>query len=97
VIPIPPEILDRVIEDGVRHSGVDRERCRVLFARAVTWPDGSLGCPEPGRSYTQALTLGYWIVLEIQGKPFDYRVTRLGHIRLCTELSRTGPMPLDAI
>jgi hypothetical protein len=77
VTPIPPEILDRISEDGVRHCGVERERCRVLFARAVTWPDGSLGCPEPGSSSTQALTGAYWILLEIQGKLLNYRVTRL--------------------
>jgi len=28
----------------------------------VTWPDGALGCPEPGMFYTQALVPGYRIV-----------------------------------
>jgi hypothetical protein len=26
----------------------------VVSAKAVTWSDGSLGCPEPGKLYTQA-------------------------------------------
>jgi hypothetical protein len=28
------------------------------------WNDGSLGCPEPGMMYTQALVNGYWLIIE---------------------------------
>jgi hypothetical protein len=36
----------------------------VVSAERVTWNDGSLGCPSPGRSYTQALVPGYRVQLE---------------------------------
>ena len=35
-----------------------------VSAAAVTWSDGSAGCPEPGMMYTQALVPGYRIVLQ---------------------------------
>jgi hypothetical protein len=41
----------------------------VVQAEAVTWPDGALGCPEPGIVYTQALVPGYWVVVEAEETP----------------------------
>ncbi len=38
----------------------------------VTWPDGSLGCPQPGMRYTQALVSGSLIVLEANGLFYEY-------------------------
>ena len=35
----------------------------VVAVEDVTWRDGSLGCPQPGMSYTQALVDGYRIEL----------------------------------
>ncbi len=50
---------------------------------AKTWNDGSLGCPEPGELYTQALVDGFQVVLEIDGERFDYRVGSGTDVRLC--------------
>jgi hypothetical protein len=44
-----------ILADAQRRSGVGADRIRVVHSEAVTWRDGSLGCPEPGRLYTQAL------------------------------------------
>ena len=38
----------------------------------VTWRDGSLGCPQPGWSYTQALVNGTRIVLRHDGILYEY-------------------------
>jgi hypothetical protein len=94
---IPSTLLERIIADGVRRTGASREACRVLRAEVVRWPDGGLGCPEPGMHYAQALVMGYWIVLDVQGVRLDYRATRAGHFRLCTDPGATDPLPNDAI
>jgi len=44
----------------------------VVVAHDLTWPDGSLGCPEPGMSYTQALIEGYRIELTVDGASYEY-------------------------
>ena len=49
---------------------------------SVTWPDASLGCPEPGMMYAQVLTPGYRFKLESGGKPYDYH-TGKGVVKLC--------------
>ena len=63
------------------------ETASLVIAESVTWPDGSLGCPEPGMFYTQMVVPGYRIVFEVEGKRFDYRMGRLGDGRLCEPAS----------
>jgi hypothetical protein len=38
----------------------------------VTWRDGSLGCPQRGMVYTQALVNGSLIVLRANGRVYEY-------------------------
>ncbi len=52
--------------------GMAPDEISVVSAERVTWRDGSLGCPEPGTSYTQALVDGYRIVLRAQGRDYHY-------------------------
>lgn len=48
----------------------------------VTWPDSSLGCPEPGMMYAQVLTPGYRFKLQSGGKIFEYHAGK-GAVKLC--------------
>jgi hypothetical protein len=41
-----------------------------------------LGCPKPGEFYIQMMIDGYWVVLEVQGLKYDYRVTGSGDFTL---------------
>lgn len=45
----------------------------LVSSEAVMWPDGSLGCPQPGMSYTQAVVEGMRVVVTADGKQYDYR------------------------
>lgn len=55
--------VDQAIADLASRLGVDTSSITVVVAHELTWPDGSLGCPEPGGMYTQALVDGYRIEL----------------------------------
>lgn len=91
---IPGDILNSVLDDAAQKLGVAPDALVVTKAEAVTWPDGSLGCPEPGMFYTQALVDGYWIVVEAGGQSLDYRVSGGGNFRICDTpqpASRTTP------
>lgn len=79
---VPADILDRVLADAT--DRLDAADLQVLVGEAVTWPDGSLGCPEPGMMYTQALIDGYQIVVSDGTTELDYRVGEGGGFRLCT-------------
>jgi len=86
-------LIRTVSDDAARRSGVDASRVRVLEAGAVTWSDGSLGCPEPDRMYTQALVAGYRIRVEAGGQQFDYHAGARGTWRLCPAERARPPVP----
>ena len=61
-------------EGSCRAGQSPREQLVIVRAESVVWNDGSLGCPEPGMEYTQALINGYWVVIEAAGQTYDFRV-----------------------
>lgn len=81
---VPPAVVQAAVADAATRAGVDPAAVTVVSAEAVTFPDGGLGCPEPGMLYTQVLTPGYRVVVEAGGRQFDYRVgARGGAVRWC--------------
>jgi hypothetical protein len=63
--------------------GIVTEGVEVVTARAVTWPNGALGCPKPGMAYTQMIINGYQVVVSVGGKTYDYRFGSTAAPRLC--------------
>jgi hypothetical protein len=74
--------LDAIVAEVAVSSGTAAGEVRVTV-EPVTWPDGSLGCPDPGMMYTQALVEGYRVTLLAGDLTYDYRVGRGGHFRRC--------------
>lgn len=79
----PPDLLQRIRQDLVLRTGADPSALHVVRDQSVTWNDGSLGCPEQGQEYLQVLVPGYWIVITINGREYDYRCDAKGQFRLC--------------
>jgi hypothetical protein len=91
VTGIPGDLLNAVLADASERTGQASDALVVTQAEAVTWNDGSLGCPEPGMFYTQALVDGYQIVVAAGDERLDYRVQSSGFFRLCEQnLPRGG-------
>ncbi len=70
---LPASITDPVVAEIARVAGVPVAEVTIISAEAVTFPDGSLGCPSPGMNYTQALVDGWKIVATAGGTTYDYR------------------------
>ena len=79
---VPAELMDAILADASSRSAT-KSALTVIRAEAVTWSDGSLGCPEKGMSYTQALVDGYWVVLDSGGLQMDYRAGTGGGFKYC--------------
>lgn len=86
---VPGRVLDAVRAELAALIGSDPSAATIVAAEAVEWPDGSLGCPEPGMMYTQAIVPGYHVVFELDGARYDFRVAESGVIRLC---ENPGPL-----
>ncbi len=90
--------VEAAVADLAAHLGIDPADVTVVSHEDVTWPDGSLGCPRPGMSYTQAQVPGTRLVLAADGREFSYHAGRSGDLARC-ESPRLGtptPPPADS-
>jgi hypothetical protein len=90
---VPQRFLDAVISGAAQRAGVSPADVEIVAAEAVTWNDGALGCPEPGKMYTQALVPGYRVVVEAGGEEMSFHSGRDGDFRFC---ERPAPGAWDA-
>jgi hypothetical protein len=93
--PVPTtlaEITASALDDAVRTTGLMPAELRVLSAEPVTWGDGSLGCPEEGMMYTQALVPGYRVRVVAKERVLDYHASRDGRFLLCPEWRAVPPV-----
>lgn len=81
---IPNEVWTRIV-DQISGRADATDVPSVVTAEAVTWSDGSLGCPEPGSVYTQALVPGYLVVLELDGEELEFHASESGEVILCDD------------
>lgn len=65
-------LVEGAIADLAGRLGVAAESIAVEGLHAVVWSDGSIGCPQPGMLYTQALVEGALIVLGAGGARYRY-------------------------
>ena len=86
-------VVETVLTEASRQTGLDRESLEVLSAEAVTWPDGSLGCPKPGMMYTQALVPGYRVQIRAGERVLDYHASQRGYWILCPAQASEEPLP----
>lgn len=96
--PRPPataslaSVTESALADAARVTGLALAELRVASAEPVTWGDGSLGCPEEGMLYSQALVPGYRIRVVAQGRVLDYHASRDGRLLLCPEWRAVPPV-----
>ncbi len=70
------------IRDDLAGRGITGD-VAVIMAVSITWNNGSWGCPEPGKLYTQALVPGLKIVVAVADVRYDYRFGSGPTPRLC--------------
>lgn len=52
--------------------GVAIDQITLVSEEIVVWPDGALGCPQPGMMYAQVLQDGMRIILSANGTEYHY-------------------------
>lgn len=78
------------IEDLAARLGVAEGDIEMIEVRSVSWPDGSLGCPEEGKLYAQVVIEGTQILLGVDERIFDYHAGDDGDPFLCISDERDG-------
>lgn len=78
---VPEAVLERAdvqaaVADYAERMDVPVDEVEVAGFAEVTWNDGSIGCPEPGMMYTQALVPGYQLVLRVDDTLASYHAAK---------------------
>ncbi len=90
-----PEIQRQALADAAKRSGLPASALTVVSAEAVIWSDGSLGCPQPGMLYTQALVPGYHIRIRAGSEVLSYHAGSRSGPAFCPASQAKAPLPRD--
>jgi hypothetical protein len=93
-VAYPPGFTGSVViavDDLADRLDVDTTAITVIDAEEVVWSDGALGCPQPGRLYSQAPTDGLRILLAHNGSEYVYHSGGTVDPFLCVPLELTDP------
>jgi hypothetical protein len=91
----PDAMLQAALDDAAQRTTIARDALSVVSAETVTWRDGSLGCPQPGMLYTQALVPGYRIVIQAGDRRMRYHASQRGRPVFCPENRAVDPAEDD--
>lgn len=86
VVPTPMNLKAQIElsrQDLVRRLNVSPDAVMLSSARQVTWRSGALGCPEPGKMYTEALVPGSVIYLQADNVIHVYHAKFAGEPFYC--------------
>jgi len=70
--PAVAELVRLAMKDLAGRLNTSQESIQFVQFEAVVWPDGSLGCPQPGLEYPQVQSEGYRILLRFANDLYDY-------------------------
>jgi hypothetical protein len=85
--PVPPATLPGGLLDATRADAARNAPPGATLELGATeqrlWPDGGLGCPEPGRRYTMAPVPGFRVVWRAAGREYHYHADARGRFVSC--------------
>ena len=87
------DAVRRAVTDAATRAGVPPAQVRVVQVVEREWSDGSLGCPEPGRIYTQATIPGYLVELEAAGRRLEYHADGAPRVVILCQGGRPQSVP----
>jgi hypothetical protein len=87
--------VDWALRDAAQRTRLDISQLRLALAEAVTWSDGGLGCPEPGREYAQVLVSGYRIRISAGSETLEYHGSVRGRTIYCPASRIQPPTAVD--
>jgi hypothetical protein len=92
--PAWQDLVRQAKEHLAQQLSIDVSQVVLVEARAVVWPDSSLGCPQPGMAYTQVQRDGLLIVLSAGGRTYEYHSGASRPPFLCKEATKViEPLP----
>jgi hypothetical protein len=85
---VPPDLIEKMRADLAQRIGIAASAAKVVRAESIEWPNGALGCAQPGKMYTQMIVPGYVVELQHEGKTYSYHASKNGYFALCDRPTR---------
>jgi hypothetical protein len=95
ITPQLQAMVRTAVQDAARRTQRSASSLKVVLAEPVTWPDASLGCPQPGMGYTQALVAGFRIRVLAGSETLEYHAGVRGEPFYCPP-ERIAPPTTDS-
>ena len=97
VDPGMQNLVDQAKEDLAQRLTISISEIDLIEAKAVVWPDASLGCPQPGMAYKQVPEDGALIILQVGEAIYEYHNGGSRGLFLCEMLNKdpNPPAKLD--
>lgn len=86
IVPEYSPVVDLSVKDLSERLKIPAGDIKLVKEEPVDWPDASIGFPEKGMMYAQVITPGFRIILNAQGKLYEYHSD---HKRIA------GPVEID--
>ncbi len=92
-------LIEKAKEDLAQRLNAALTQVLLIEAKAVVWPDASLGCPQPGMRYKQVPEDGALIVLQVNGINYEYHSGGNRGPFLCQKTSKepSPPPPINLL
>jgi hypothetical protein len=90
-------MIERAKGDLARQLGIGTSQITVVEVEAIEWPNSGLGCPQPGMMYAQVITPGHRIVLETEGRTYEYHTDQRQTAILCSQENQESTTTQDAL
>lgn len=84
--------LAAIRADAAARAGVAAAAVRLESVQPVTWPDASLGCPQPGMAAVQMLLPGWLLRVEAGGRRYGYHAEGGGRWLMCPAQRAQPPL-----
>jgi len=91
--PAFQKLVRQAQEDLAQRLSIQADQIGLVEVRAVVWPDGGMGCPQPGMAYTQVQREGLFIRLRVGKRIYHYHSGGGSAPFLC-EQSMTSDSPI---
>jgi hypothetical protein len=92
-------LIDQAKDDLAQRLSIPLAQISLVEAKEVVWPDGSLGCPQPGMKYKQVPEDGALIILQVDEINYAYHNGGSRGLFLCEKLYKdpNPPPKLDIL
>lgn len=87
-VPEDPDLFPEPVllarDEAAEDAGVSKDDVRVVSYQEREWASTALGCPQPGFSYAQVVTPGYFVLVQAGGTTYEFHTNLTTNVILCT-------------